>query len=195
MVLEALVWKTSPGACEVEPPDSGRGPWSTTVTRSQPRTVSSYARFAPTIPAPMMTTRGVVDISLLLTCRWIRGLPTTGRSALGGGELEGRVEQPVGEIAGEGRPDEDDVVVAGVGQCQQHDPGLAERGLRAPPPAEHPRVQVDRAALGQDVAHPRARQPQADPLGGDVRRGTTQREDGGADPGLQLFRRLRGAGE
>src|ERR671921_1864864 len=103
MVFEALVWKTSPGACEVEPPVSGRGPWSTTVTRSQPRTVSSSARLAPTIPAPMMTTRGVVDIALLLTCRWIRGLPTTGgRSAGGGGELESRVQQPVGEIAGEG---------------------------------------------------------------------------------------------
>src|ERR671917_133230 len=158
MVLEALVWKTSPGACEVEPPVSGRGPWSTTVTRSQPRTVSSSARLAPTIPAPMMTTRGVVDIALLLTCRWIEGLPTTGRSVGGGGELEGRVEQPVGEIAREGRSDEDGVVVAGVGERQQHDAGLAEHRLRTAPPTELPWVQVDRAALGQDVAHPRTGQ-------------------------------------
>src|SRR5918997_1143918 len=153
MVLEALVWKTSPGACDVDPPVSGRVPWSTTVTRSQPRAVSSSARLAPTIPAPMMTTRGVVDMALLLT-------------GGGGGELEGRVEQPVGEIAGERGPDEDEVVVAGVRDGHQHDAGLAERRLRAPPPAEHPRVQIDRAALGQDVAHPRPRQPQADPLGG-----------------------------
>src|SRR3712207_838261 len=153
MVLEALVWKTSPGACDVEPPVSGRGPWSTTVTRSQPRAVSSSARLAPTIPAPMMTTRGVVGIALLLTCRsvWVgpsarspapsraparacggwggRG-PATARgggqrgpssAGRGGGELEGRVEQPVGEVAGEGGPDEDDVVVGGVAEGQQHD--------------------------------------------------------------------------
>ena len=62
IVLEELVWKTSPGACEVEPPVSGSGPWSTTVMRSHPRSVSSSARLAPTIPAPMMTTRGVVDM-------------------------------------------------------------------------------------------------------------------------------------
>src|SRR3712207_3614414 len=166
MVFEALVWKTSPGACDVDPPVSGSGPWSTTVTWSQPRAVSSSARLAPTMPAPMMTTRGVEDIALLLT-------------AGGGGELEGRVEQPVGEIAGEGGPDEDDVVVAGVGPGQEDDAGLTERGLRAAPPPGHPRVQVDRAALGQDVAHPRTRQPQPDPLGRDVRRGPAQRQDGG----------------
>src|SRR5919107_6090445 len=87
MVFDGLTWNTSPGACEVEPPVSGRGPWSTTVTRSQPRVVSSSARLAPTIPAPMMTTRGVLDIALLLTCRLIWG-PPTGWSAVGGGGLE-----------------------------------------------------------------------------------------------------------
>src|SRR3712207_5324991 len=158
MVLEALVWKTSPGACDVEPPVSGRGPWSTTVTRFQPRAVSSSARLAPTIPAPMMTTRGVVDIALLLTCRLVWVGPSAGSrrepargggqrgpssAVVGGGgrELEGRVEQPVGEVAGEGRPDQDDAVVGGVGEGQQHDARLAERRLRAAPPAEQPRVQ------------------------------------------------------
>src|SRR3954469_4587573 len=62
MVFDGLTWKTSPGACEVEPPVSGSGPWSTTVTRSTPRAVSSSARLAPTTPAPMMTTRGEVDM-------------------------------------------------------------------------------------------------------------------------------------
>src|ERR687894_2431774 len=153
MVLEAFVWKTSPGACEVEPPVSGGGPWSTTVTRSQPRAVSSSARLAPTIPAPMMTTRGVLDIAFAPDVPVDPGTADAGRSAVrGGGELEGRVEQPVGQVAGEGRPDEEDHVVARVGEGQQHDAGLAERRLRAAPPAEDPRVQVDRAALGQDVA-------------------------------------------
>src|SRR3712207_9194141 len=108
------------------------------------------------MPAPMMTTRGVEDMALLLT---------TGC----GGELEGRVEQPVGGVAGEGGPDEDDVVVAAVGEGQQHDAGPAERGLRAASPAEHPWVQVDRAALGQDVPPTGTGQPEADPLRGDVR--------------------------
>src|SRR3712207_3151277 len=131
MVLEALVWKTNPGACDVEPPVSGRGPWSTTVTRFQPRAVSSSARLAPTIPAPMMTTRGVVDIALAPDVPVDPGTADEGRSAVGGGgELEGRVEQPVGQVAGEGRPDEDDEVVGGVGQGQQDDARLAEQGLR-----------------------------------------------------------------
>src|SRR3712207_5293010 len=82
MVLEALVWKTSPGACEVEPPVSGRGPWSTTVTRSQPRAVSSSARLAPTIPAPTTTTRGVVDIALAPDVPVDPGAADEGRSAV-----------------------------------------------------------------------------------------------------------------
>src|SRR3954462_657586 len=88
MVLEALVWKTKPGAGDVEPPVSGRGPWSTTVTRSQPRAVSSSARLAPTIPAPMTTTRGGVDIALLLTYRLVWVGPSAGsrrEPARGGG--------------------------------------------------------------------------------------------------------------
>src|SRR3954449_13401707 len=120
MVLEALVWKTSPGAGEVEPPVSGRGPWSTTVTRSQPRAVSSSARLAPTIPAPMMTTRGVVGIAFApdvpvglgrplcrVPPRACEGRGQRGPSSAvgGGGELEGPVQQPVGQVAGEGRPD------------------------------------------------------------------------------------------
>src|SRR6266542_3008120 len=58
MVFEGLVWNTSPGACEVEPPVAGSGPWSTTVMSSQPRADSSSASAAPTTPAPMTTTRG-----------------------------------------------------------------------------------------------------------------------------------------
>src|SRR5919108_4061306 len=57
MVLEEFVWKTRPGACEVEPPVAGSGPWSTTVTSVQPRAESSSASAAPTTPAPMITTR------------------------------------------------------------------------------------------------------------------------------------------
>ena len=32
IVFDGLAWNTSPGACEVEPPVSGSGPWSMTVT-------------------------------------------------------------------------------------------------------------------------------------------------------------------
>src|SRR6478609_9403405 len=60
MVRDPLAWNTRPGACEVEPPGAGRSPWSTTVTSSQPRAVSSSASAAPTTPAPTMTTRGPV---------------------------------------------------------------------------------------------------------------------------------------
>src|SRR3712207_2374110 len=150
IVLEALVWKTRPGACDDEPPVSGRGPWSSTVTRSQPRAVSSSARLAPTIPAPMMTTFGVADIPSLLTAG-IRRADDGASADGGGGELEGRVEEPVGQVTGEGRPDQDGVLVAGVGQAEEHDAGLTECGLGAAPGAEHPGVQVDRTALGQDV--------------------------------------------
>ena len=58
IALEPFVWNTRPGACEDEPPAAHRRPWSRTVTSVQPRSVSSSARPAPTIPAPMMTTRG-----------------------------------------------------------------------------------------------------------------------------------------
>lgn len=57
IVLEALVRKTRPGACELDPPGAGSGPCSTTVTCDQPRAVSSSASAQPTIPAPMTTTR------------------------------------------------------------------------------------------------------------------------------------------
>ena len=58
IVFDGLVWNTRPGACDEDPPVSGSGPWSRTVTRSQPRAVSSSARLVPTMPAPMITTRG-----------------------------------------------------------------------------------------------------------------------------------------
>ena len=58
MVLDALVWNTSPGACDVEPPVENSGPRSRTVTSVHPRSVISSASDAPTTPAPMMTTFG-----------------------------------------------------------------------------------------------------------------------------------------
>src|SRR6478609_7371110 len=58
MVLDWLFWNTRPGACDVEPPASSSGPCSTTVMSFQPRLASSSARLVPTMPAPMMTTRG-----------------------------------------------------------------------------------------------------------------------------------------
>lgn len=58
MVLEELVWKTSPGACELDPPVANRGPCSSTVTSVQPRSVSSSLSAQPTMPAPMITTLG-----------------------------------------------------------------------------------------------------------------------------------------
>src|SRR4051812_12629350 len=66
IVLDAFVWNTRPGACDVDPPVRGSGPWSSTVTSAQPRAVSSSARFAPTMPAPMITTVGAVMAELLL---------------------------------------------------------------------------------------------------------------------------------
>src|SRR5690606_25500975 len=57
MTREGLTWKTKPGACEEDPPVTGRGPWSTTVTSVQPRRISSSASAAPTTPAPMTTMR------------------------------------------------------------------------------------------------------------------------------------------
>ena len=59
MVLEPLVWNTSPGACDVEPPAANSGPCSMTTTSDQPRRTSSSASEQPTIPAPMIATRGV----------------------------------------------------------------------------------------------------------------------------------------
>src|SRR3712207_4443863 len=56
MVLDGLVWKTSPGACEVEPPASKSGPWSTTTTSLHPSPVRCSAALQPTMPAPMITT-------------------------------------------------------------------------------------------------------------------------------------------
>ena len=56
--FDGLVWKTSPGAWDVEPPGRSSGPCSTTVISVQPSETSSSARLVPTMPAPMMTTRG-----------------------------------------------------------------------------------------------------------------------------------------
>ena len=39
IVRELLSWKTRPGACEVEPPVSQSGPWSTSTTSVQPSRV------------------------------------------------------------------------------------------------------------------------------------------------------------
>jgi glycine/D-amino acid oxidase-like deaminating enzyme len=59
IVFDGLVAKTSPGACDVEPPVAKRGPRSTTVTSVQPRAVNSSASDVPTMPAPMTTTLGM----------------------------------------------------------------------------------------------------------------------------------------
>src|SRR6476659_7878485 len=66
IVFEPFVWNTSPGAWLDEPPAAQRVPWSTTVTSVQPRAVSSSARFAPTIPAPMIATLGPATSALAL---------------------------------------------------------------------------------------------------------------------------------
>ena len=66
MVFEGFVWKTRPGAWDVEPPGIFRGPWSRTVMLFQPRATSSSARFVPTIPAPIMTMLGVEAMWFLL---------------------------------------------------------------------------------------------------------------------------------
>src|SRR4051794_10210841 len=65
IVLEPLVWNTRPGAWDVEPPVAKRRPWSTTVTSAQPRSTSSSASEQPTMPAPMITTRGEAAMALL----------------------------------------------------------------------------------------------------------------------------------
>ncbi len=59
IVFDGLVWNTSPGAWEVEPPVANSGPRSTTVTSVQPRAVSSSASDVPTMPAPITTTLGM----------------------------------------------------------------------------------------------------------------------------------------
>ena len=63
IVFEGLIWKTRPGACEVEPPGRLSGPCSMTVMSDHPRDTSSSARFVPTMPAPMMTVRGETVLS------------------------------------------------------------------------------------------------------------------------------------
>ena len=77
IVRDALCWKTSPGACEVEPPVWNSGPWSTTTISSQPRSARWWATPAPAMPAPTTTTRadsgGEVisppDISVVVNAR------------------------------------------------------------------------------------------------------------------------------
>ena len=68
--FDGLVWKTNPGAWDVEPPGRSSGPCSTTVISVQPRETSSSARLVPTMPAPMMTTRGAD--SMVNPC-WVVG--------------------------------------------------------------------------------------------------------------------------
>ena len=68
--FDGLVWKTSPGAWEVEPPGRSSGPCSTTVMSVQPRATSSSARLVPTMPAPMMTTRAGCRCHGIYPCVW-----------------------------------------------------------------------------------------------------------------------------
>ena len=72
MVFEALVWKMIPGAWLVDPPVLKRRPCSTTVTSDQPRNPSSSASEHPTMPAPMITTRGVLAICVVRPAPGIR---------------------------------------------------------------------------------------------------------------------------
>ncbi len=55
IVREPFVWKTSPGAWEVEPPVSKSGPWSRTRTSVAPSSARWWAALVPTMPAPTMT--------------------------------------------------------------------------------------------------------------------------------------------
>ena len=64
---------------------------------------------------------------------------------------------------------------AGVVEGHQHDAGLAEQRLRRGAAAEHPRVQVERAAAGEQVADVLAAQPQRGALRGDVDHGRRTR--------------------
>ena len=77
IVFDAFVWKMIPGAWLVEPPVLNSPPCSTTVTSVQPRRTSSSAREQPTMPAPMITTRGV---RAMVAVR-IRGATSVGRAS------------------------------------------------------------------------------------------------------------------
>src|SRR5690606_215502 len=61
------VWKTSPGACELEPPVANRGPCSTTRTSEIPSSARWYAVLLPTMPAPMIKTWGL-DFMVAACC-------------------------------------------------------------------------------------------------------------------------------
>jgi hypothetical protein len=76
IVFDALVWKMIPGAWLLDPPVLNSRPCSTTVTSDQPRSTSSSAIEHPTMPAPMMTTRG---FPAMVPVR-IRGATTMGRA-------------------------------------------------------------------------------------------------------------------
>src|SRR3954452_9318896 len=64
IVCDGLSWNTSPGACDVEPPVSHSGPWSTTTMSDQPSSARWRATLAPAIPAPPTTTPGAPGRSL-----------------------------------------------------------------------------------------------------------------------------------
>src|SRR6266545_7866228 len=69
VVREPLVWNTSPGACEVEPPVSNSGPWSSTSTSDWPSSASCQAALAPTMPQPTITVWARSSICLPLWCQ------------------------------------------------------------------------------------------------------------------------------
>src|SRR5258706_13842433 len=72
MVREPLVWKTTPGACDVEPPGFQSLPFSSTMTSQYPRSVSSSANEQPTIPAPIITIFAINAPEFLLIDRYTR---------------------------------------------------------------------------------------------------------------------------
>src|SRR5258707_13166683 len=86
-----------------------------------------------------------------------------------------RIEQPVGQIPGEGGAYENAIVPTGSVDRQQDDAGLAEHRLRGGALAEGPWMQIQRASLGQYISAVRAPQPQRGALSGNVDRGAAVR--------------------
>ena len=58
-MCDGLSWKTSPGACDVEPPVSHNGPWSMITRSVQPSRARWWTTLAPTMPAPTITARAL----------------------------------------------------------------------------------------------------------------------------------------
>jgi D-inositol-3-phosphate glycosyltransferase len=97
-----------------------------------------------------------------------------------------RVEQPVRQIAGEGGTDQYPESGPRFVPGDQDDLRAAQRRLGAASGAEGARMQVERAAVGQQVAGAGARDEERGALGGDVGDGDGFVPSGPADPALQI---------